>query len=87
MTGEDQIEMFPTVLRLLRIDPERETQRFFLLTVQRDLFGCAFLVREWGYAGASSRVSYRLFPDEGSAVDALADDAKRMTNKGYQTRV
>ncbi|MCQ0090320.1 MULTISPECIES: WGR domain-containing protein [Rhodobacterales] len=76
--------MFPTALRLLRTDPDRKTRRFFLLTVQRDLFGCAFLVREWGYAGTSRRVSYRLFRDEGCAVDALAEDAKRMKNQGYQ---
>jgi predicted DNA-binding WGR domain protein len=38
-----------------RRDPTRNMQRFYRLTVTRDLFGTALLVREWGRIGIFSR--------------------------------
>ena len=79
-----QIEMFPTVLRLERSDPLKNMQRFYLMTVQRDLFGGASLVREWGRIGSGGTIATQVFPDEGQAVDALAKIAKSKVRRGYK---
>ena len=34
-----QLEIFPDSLILRRVEPERNMRRFYLMTVQRDLFG------------------------------------------------
>jgi len=78
-----QIEMFPTVLRLRRTDPEGAVRRFYLATVQRDLFGGAALVAEFGHVGSLGSTTTRFFPDEGQAVDALSEVAKRKVKQGY----
>jgi predicted DNA-binding WGR domain protein len=79
-----QIEMFPTVLHLKRFEPEHNMKRFYLMTVQRDLFGGARLVREWGRIGSSGTIASNLYPDEGQAVDALAKIAKEKAARGYE---
>lgn len=55
-------------------------RRFYLLTVQRDLFGGATLVREWG------RIRKQQYADEGLALDALANAAKSKRRRGYRDR-
>ena len=84
MMALHQIEMFPTSLCLHRDGAASGLRRFYLLTVQLDLWGGATLVREWSAAGASRRVVYERFRDEGRAIDAIAADAKRMGAKGYR---
>ncbi|WP_099913652.1 WGR domain-containing protein [Puniceibacterium antarcticum] len=83
MTDQQQIEMFPTVLRLRRTDPEGAVRRFYLVTVQPDLFGGAALVVESGQLGCPGSTTTRFFPDEGQAVDALAEVVKRKVRLGY----
>lgn len=46
-----QLDVFPTDVQMRRIDPARNMRRFYRLSVQRDLFGRASLVREWGRIG------------------------------------
>jgi len=46
-----QLEVFPTDLQMRRIDLACNMRRFYRLSVQRDLFGGASLVREWGRIG------------------------------------
>jgi predicted DNA-binding WGR domain protein len=46
--GPIQLDVFPTDVQMRRIDPARNMRRFYRLSVQRDLFGRASLVREWG---------------------------------------
>jgi predicted DNA-binding WGR domain protein len=48
-----QLEIFPTTLDLRRIDLARNMRRYYRLRVQRDLFGRACLIREWGRIGAN----------------------------------
>lgn len=67
MKRVDQIEMFPKVLHLKRLEPEQNMKRFYLMTVQRDLFGGATLVREWGRIRSSGTIVGDLYPDEGQA--------------------
>ena len=83
MNDPQQIEMFPTVLRLRRTDLEGAVRRFYLVTVQPDLFGGAALVAESGQVGSPGSTTTRFFPDEGLAVDALSEVAKRKSKQGY----
>ncbi|UTH48875.1 WGR domain-containing protein [Loktanella salsilacus] len=78
-----QIEMFPTSIRLQRRDPDRNMQRFYLMTVQADLFGGTALIREWGRIGAGGQIVREVYPDEGQAIDALAQMAKIKSRRGY----
>jgi predicted DNA-binding WGR domain protein len=55
-----------------------------LLTVQRDLFGGATLVQEWGAIGTAGRIRHSHHPDEGQAVDALASLAQQKFKRGYR---
>ena len=81
--GSAQLEVFPTCLHLQRVDPARNMRRFYSLTIQRDLFGGASLVRIWGRIGTRGRKLVDTHPDEGRAITALLvlADAKRC--RGY----
>ncbi|WP_420013224.1 WGR domain-containing protein [Tateyamaria sp.] len=51
-----QLHVFPDCLLMRRVDPAQNMQRFYLMTVQRDLFGGAMLVKEWGRIGSAGQV-------------------------------
>jgi predicted DNA-binding WGR domain protein len=51
-----KLAILPDELRLLRKDPVRKMHRYYFMTVQRDLFGGASLVREWGRVGQAGQV-------------------------------
>lgn len=78
-----QLDLFPDQLLLRRIDPAQSMKRFYLMTVQRDLFGSVSLVREWGRIGSPGTVALDHFADEGLAVDALVSLAKAKRKRGY----
>lgn len=78
-----QLEVFPDRLHLRREDPAQNMRRFYLMTVQRDLFGGATLIREWGRVGSAGRVHVEHHLDEGQAVDALAGIATAKRKRGY----
>ena len=78
-----QIEIFPDQMLLRREDTSRNMRRFYMMVVQRDLFGGASLVREWGRVGCSGQVRIEHHPDEGRAVDALAELASAKRKRGY----
>ncbi|MEP5757790.1 MAG: WGR domain-containing protein [Litoreibacter sp.] len=77
-------EVFPSRIKLRRIDPIQKMRRFYLMTVQRDLFGGATLVREWGTIGSAGRLQQSHHADEGQAVDALARLAQQKFKRGYR---
>ena len=52
MTDPRQIEMFPTIRRLRRADPEGAVRRFYLVTVQPRLLGGVALVAESDQVGS-----------------------------------
>lgn len=83
MSDPQQIEMFPTVLRLQRTDPEGSARRFYRVTVHPDLFGGAALIIESGHVGSPGTTTTRFFQDEGLAVDALSEIEKRKVQQGY----
>lgn len=78
-----QLHVFPDRLLMRRVDPGQNMQRFYLMTVQRDLFGGAMLVKEWGRIGSAGQVQVSHHADEGQAVDALAKTAKAKRKRGY----
>ena len=78
-----QFEVFPDRLHLRRVDPAKNMRRFYLMTVQRDLFGGASLIREWGRLGSPGKVRVDHHPDEGHAVNALADLMAAKRKRGY----
>jgi predicted DNA-binding WGR domain protein len=79
-----QFEVFPDRLHLRRVEPAKNMRRFYLMTVQRDLFGGASLTREWGRVGSAGKVRVEHHPDEGCAIDVLADITQRKRKRGYR---
>ena len=66
-----------------RRDPTCNMQRFYRLTVTRDLFGTALLVREWGRIGVFSRERVE---EKRSLAEARRDAerlAVRKRRRGY----
>jgi len=78
-----QLEVFPDKMHLRRVDPMKNMNRFYALTVQRDLFGGASLIREWGRLGSPGRVVIEHHRDEGHAVNALSDLVAAKRKRGY----
>lgn len=79
-----QSEVFPARIKLRRIDPVKNMRRFYLMTVQRDLFGGATLLREWGRIGSAGKLHQSHHVDEGQAVDELATLAQQKFKRGYR---
>ena len=82
--GSAQLEVFPTCLHLQRVDPARNMRRFYSLTIQRDLFGGASLVRIWGRIGTRGRKLVNTHQDEGRAINALMVLADEKRRRGYE---
>jgi predicted DNA-binding WGR domain protein len=80
-----QLEVFPDRVLMRRVDPVKRMHRYYLMTVQRDLFGGASLTREWGRIGSPGQVRVDYHPDEGQAVDALSDLARQKCKRGYRS--
>jgi predicted DNA-binding WGR domain protein len=79
-----QLDVFPDQIRLRRIDPAQNMNRFYCMVVQRDLFGGASLVREWGRHGSAGQLRVDHHPDEAHAVDALMDMLSAKRKRGYR---
>ncbi len=78
-----QLEMFPDNLLLKRVAPEKNMRRFYLMTVQRDLFGRGALVTEYGRIGQAGRVRITHHEDEARALAELAEKAEAKRKRGY----
>jgi predicted DNA-binding WGR domain protein len=81
--SSDQLEAFPLLLHLRRIDPAHNMRRYYRMAIQSDLFGKASLVREWGRIGSRGQTMVETHPDEGQAVNALMKLACVKQRKGY----
>lgn len=79
-----QPDLFPDRLYMKRVDATRNMHRFYTMTVQRDLFGGANLIREWGRIGSSGTLSITSHSDEGKAINALSDIAYAKQKRGYR---
>lgn len=78
-----QMEVFPTQVDLRRLDPSRNMRRFYRLSIQRDLFGRASLLREWGRIGTRGQSMVETHDDEGRAINALMRLAAQKQRRGY----
>lgn len=78
-----QLDVFPTDVQMRRIDPARNMRRFYRLSVQRDLFCHASLVREWGRIGFRGQMMIETHSDEGKAITALMKLAAVKKRRGY----
>lgn len=83
LDGGSQFEIFPTDLHLRRINTSQNMNRFYHMTVQRDLFGGASLIRVWGRIGTAGRQRIDTFVDEGRAVSALMALSQQKRRRGY----
>lgn len=79
-----QLEVFPTYMHLERVDPARNMRRFYRMTIQRDLFGGASLIRVWGRIGTRGRQQVNIHVDEGRAINALMKLAQEKRRRGYE---
>lgn len=83
LDGGSQFEIFLTDLHLRRINTSQNMNRFYHMTVQRDLFGGASLIRVWGRIGTAGRLRIDTFVDEGRAVSALMALSQQKRRRGY----
>ena len=81
-----QLPLFPDMVALTRIRPERNEWRFYRMAVWPDLFGRALLARQWGRIGTAGRIRLDPHPDAGAASNALARLARAKRRRGYQDR-
>jgi predicted DNA-binding WGR domain protein len=80
----EQLELFPTTVRLTKIVPAHNQWRFYLMQALPTLFGDWALVREWGRIGAPGRVMEEVHRGAGEAINALAQVQQRKQRRGYQ---
>lgn len=75
-------------VRLQKIDPEKRQNRFYRMSIDRDLFGDWRLLREWGRIGArgGQRLS-EYFQSETDAERALAQLQQKKLRRGYELSV
>jgi predicted DNA-binding WGR domain protein len=68
----------------IRIEPERNSFRFYRLAIWPDLFGRVSLIREWGRLGQPGTLrvdSYGSAEEARAALDRLARSKRR---RGYR---
>lgn len=66
-----------------RRDPTRNMNRFYRLTVTRDLFGAVLLVREWGRIGVSCQRRCEEKDSDAEAVRDATRIAAQKQRRGY----
>ncbi len=71
-------------LVLRRVDPEERVAHFYMLAVERDLFGTVRLVRTWGRIGTRGRELADVFETEEQAAEALEALATAKRRRGYR---
>lgn len=71
-------------IALRRVDPDTNVARFYVLTLERDLFGNVVVTRQWGRAGTAGRVITEPYADEIAAAEAMAAYAAAKRRRGYR---
>jgi predicted DNA-binding WGR domain protein len=75
--------MTPHYIRLQKRDPQRNQYRYYLLTVQPNLFGTWSLIREWGRIGRPGQVKIELCDSPEEAIDAFRGKLLQKRRRGY----
>ncbi len=84
MTDEPlQLTLFPDRAYLHKIVPEENQKRFYAMTAIPTLFGEWAVMREWGRIGSPGTLRSDFFADEGSAITALSEIARKKLRRGY----
>jgi predicted DNA-binding WGR domain protein len=65
-----------------RVDPETNVARFYVLTLERDLFGNFAVPRQWGRVGTAGRVITEPFGTELEAGEAMGRLPGRVAQRG-----
>jgi predicted DNA-binding WGR domain protein len=79
----DPASTIQRTLVLRRVDPEHGMARFYMLNIERDLFGIVRLVRTWGRIGTRGRELADVFETEDAAAEALETLAAMKRRRGY----
>jgi predicted DNA-binding WGR domain protein len=73
----------PTFARLQNRDPERNQHRYYLLSIQPNLFGTWSLIREWRRIDRPGRVKIDLCDSLEEATDAFREKLHQKQRRGY----
>jgi predicted DNA-binding WGR domain protein len=68
---------------LRRVDPDSNSAHFYMLTLERDLFGNVVVTRQWGRVGTAGRQITAPYPTEEAAVEAMTVLAAAKRKRGY----
>ena len=71
-------------IALRRVDPDTNVARFYVLTLERDLFANVVVTRQWGRAGTAGRAITEPYLDETAAAEAMAAYAAAKRRRGYR---
>jgi predicted DNA-binding WGR domain protein len=80
----DPASTIQRTLVLRRVDPAHRTARFYMLAIERDLFGTIRLVRCWGRIGTRGCELTEEFDTELEATEALETLAAAKRRRGYR---
>ena len=72
-------------MHLRRKEEANEVRRFYVMTVQLELWGGVTLGREWSQSGGLRWFIHEPNSEKGRTIDAIMADVKRMARKGYCT--
>ncbi len=75
----------PAETYLSRVDPSQNMARFYVLSIQPNLFGGSSLIREWGRIGTRGQHKIVLCDDIETAHRAKARLERSKRRRGYQT--
>ena len=64
-------------IALRRVDPDTNVARFYVLTLERDLFGNFAVTRQWGMVATAGRVITEPFGTEVEAAEVMAAPRER----------
>ena len=67
-----------------RVDPDTNVSRFYVLTLERDIFGNFAVTRQWGRVGTAGRVITEPFETELEAAEAMGRLAAVKRRRGYR---
>lgn len=73
-------------LYIERRDVGRNMARFYVLSIEKTLFGQTCLVRRWGRIGTCGRSMQHSFDNEGEAIGLFLELLRAKRMRGYQPR-
>jgi predicted DNA-binding WGR domain protein len=77
------MEKRPSEILLRRIDPSLNMARFYVLSIQPNLFGGSSVVREWGRIGTRGQFKVELADDRALAEQRAAKIERSKRRRGY----